>query len=188
MIKLFKFKAGDKTPNSTMKKYYFTLLISIAALFNSCIYNDFEEGADISFRTIEKRIEGKWYIRGVWVNGKDSSGYFPYNQYTQKDSLTLEFIFNEDYNTEKVSYIKSSVDYRLDRDSNWSVYLKKKNVEIINNIRGFDPFFFETKTVSYWNIIGCRNKRLVFHLSEYFVGGNNLNRATKDIRILLTPA
>jgi hypothetical protein len=170
-----------------MKKYYFILLIGISALFNSCVY-DFEEGSDISFRTISRRVEGKWYIRGVWVNGIDSSGYFPYNQYTQKDSLTLEFIFNEDYNTEKVSYIKSSVDYRLDRDSKWTVRNDLKRIQIINNIRGFDPIFFEIKTASYWKIIGCRNKRLVFDLSEYYSNSNKREKATKSIRILLIAA
>jgi hypothetical protein len=170
-----------------MKKYYFILVIGIAVLFNSCIYN-FEEGADISFRSIEKRIEGKWYIRGVWVDGIDSSGYFPYNQYTHKDSLTLEFIHNEKYMKERVSYIKSSVDYRLDRNSEWYVTTSSKRVQIINNIRGFDPIFFETKTASYWKIIGCRNKRLVFDLIEYYSNSNNRQKATKSIRILLTPA
>jgi hypothetical protein len=168
-----------------MKKYYFTLLISIAALFNSCIY-DFEEGADISFRSIEKRVEGKWYIRGVWVNGIDSSEYFPYNQYTKKDSLTLEFIHNEKYMKERVSYIKSSVDFRIERQSTWSV--NKKNIEILNIIRGFDPILFERKSVSYWNIIGCRNKKLVFDLSEYYSNSNNGQKATKQLRILLIAA
>ena len=184
MIKQFTFKAGDKTPNSTMKKYYFTLLISIAALFNSCIY-DFEEGNDFSFRTISQRVEGKWYIRGVWVNGIDSSGYFPYNQYTQKDSLTLEFAYDPDYNTEKVRYMKSSVDFREEKVSSWHVTNTEKIIEIKNLIRGFESIFFEKKTVSYWKIVGCRNKRLVLDLSRYYSDSNNGERTEKQLRILL---
>jgi hypothetical protein len=170
-----------------MKKYYFIIVIGIAALFNSCIYN-FEEGADISFRSISQRVEGKWYIRGVWVNGIDSSGYFPYNQYTQKDSLTLEFIHNEQYGSEKISYLKSNINQQNRKESRWKVTNSKKSLWILNMEDGFENIFFEKKSTLTWKIIECRNKRLILDLSEYYSNSNNRQKATKQLRILLIAA
>jgi len=155
-----------------MKAFIFILLITGTFLFNSCIH-DFEEGADISLRSVERRIEGKWRIKGVWVNGIDSTTYPPYSQYTQKDSLTLTFIFNEPFGPDKVNWVKSSVGQQvLNQNSDWGV--EKKVLDIFNKVYGFDHFLGTRNCTSYWTIISCRNERLVLDLESFELYSNRL--------------
>jgi len=171
-----------------MKNYFLLIFLATAFLFNSCIHN-FEEGADISLRSINRRIEGKWRIKGVWVNGIDSTTYPPYSQYTQKDSLTLTFIFNEPFGPDKVNYLESSVgQQRRTQTSLWGVDNSKKLLEVFNLIYGFNTFFYSSSSSTYWKIVCCRNNRLVLDLDHYYLAGNAGNKRKANKRILLIAA
>jgi len=168
-----------------MKNYILILLLATAFLYNSCIHN-FEEGADISLTSIERRIEGKWRIKGVWVNGIDSTNYPPYSQYTQKDSLVLEFIYKYQFGSDKVNWVKSSVGQQvLNQNSDWGV--KKKVIHIFNQVYGFDHFLGTRNCTSYWTIISCRNERLVLALESFELPSNRI-KLVGSKRILLIPA
>jgi hypothetical protein len=61
-----------------MKKTLFLLFFASLLICNSCIH-DFEEGADISFRSVTARLTDiEWLVQGIWINGIDSTGYEPY--------------------------------------------------------------------------------------------------------------
>jgi len=167
-----------------MKNYILILFLATAFLFNSCIH-DFEEGADISLRSVERRIEGKWRIKGVWVDGIDSTTYPPYSQYTQKDSLVLEFVYKEQYGSEKINYLISSEGQPLIREATWSY--RKEIIELFNEIYGFNHIFFQSHSASYWRIICCWHSRLVLDLDRYYPGNSDI-KTFKKMRILLIPA
>ena len=68
------------------------ILLSTIVLFTSCI-KDFEEGADISFRSLRRRISGRWVLKAVWVDGIDSTRYKPYSDWVDSYGLDLP-LFN----------------------------------------------------------------------------------------------
>jgi hypothetical protein len=168
-----------------MKIRLSVLAILLVTAFNSCIYN-FEDGADFSFRSIGGRLAGKWTIKGVWVNGIDSTRFAPYLQYTQNDSLVLDFNYNLQYGSEKVNHLTGSVGYQGHNGNYSDWYPYKKQIHIIKNIFGFNDILFEYGAQTEWDIIECRKNRFVLELNRY----RFLNQSIyyqKKIRILMLP-
>ncbi|MFY8034433.1 MAG: hypothetical protein ACOVMN_07935 [Flexibacteraceae bacterium] len=169
-----------------MKIRLSVLAILLVTTFNSCIYN-FEDGADFSLRSIGGRLAGKWTIKGVWVNGIDSSGFAPYLQYTKNDSLVLDFNYNIQYGSEKVNHLTGSVGYQGHNGNYSDWYPYKKQIHIRKNIFGFNEILFEYGAQTEWNIIECRKNRFVLELDRYYLYNQYPNYQYKKIRILLLP-
>ncbi len=152
-----------------MKKYYFTLLISIAALFNSCIH-DFEEGNDFSFRTFNQRLTNQWKLDGIWINGIDSTGYYPYNHYTNPSNFRM--ILSKQQTNEGFRYFEFNRGKNGYTSGEWD--FRKNNNQIILRYAGggFGIISFYGSSVG--KVICCKNKRLIIESKLDTVNGRTI--------------
>jgi hypothetical protein len=141
-----------------MKKYYFILLISIASLFNSCIH-DFEEGNDFSFRTFNQRLINQWKLEGIWINGIDSTNYYPYKDYTNPSNFRMilfrNYSANGDYRN--FEFNRGNNGYQTGM---WDFVPKKNEISFVNGY-GFG-IFNKVAGVETAKVICCKNSRLIF--------------------------
>jgi len=142
-----------------MKKYYFILLIGITALFNSCIH-DFEEGNDFSFRTFNQRLINQWKLDGVWVNEIDSTGYYPYNYYTNPSNfrMILQRNYSANGNYRNLEFIYGKGGYSTGM---WDFTPKGSKIEILNSWSAFGFLPYQGSSSRVGKVIFCKNNRLI---------------------------
>jgi len=150
-----------------MKNYFLLIFLATAFLCNSCIHN-FDEGADISLRGINQRLIGTWKLDGVWINGIDSTGFPPYNYYTDPNHFRMEL------DRTKYSSDGRTFAYKYANNYKTGIWKYKKECDCISFQSGYEAFgLFSRQNGNFsGKVISCRNQRLILEARIPELKGN----------------